>query len=59
MIENAKTLIEIRIAWDIGRRSGHGLWFPKLTKQAEFEAQVNDCNTWHGPGTHWIEERTA
>ncbi len=49
------TMKQIRIAWKIDGKEGHGLPFhPKQRKH--LEDFCADGNKRFGPGTHWIEE---
>ncbi len=45
----------IRIAWNINEKWGNGDWHP-LTGKPMLQAHVDDCNSRHGPHTHWLEQ---
>jgi hypothetical protein len=63
----AKKLTEIRLGWNVvGRRARAnqpiqgGLWQPDTTENRKALTIIAESgNEAYGPGTHWVEERTA
>lgn len=54
----ATTTSEVRVAWKTCERSGAGSWHP-ISDKGKLIESIKALNTQHGPGTHWLEERTA
>lgn len=54
-MEKQGNLPRVRIAWKLGRGSGHGCWHP-AERRLWMQAVVTTYNRYYGPGTHWIEE---
>ncbi len=64
---STKTLTEIRLGWNVvGRRNATnkpiqaGLWQPDTPENRKALTIITDSsNEAYGPGSHWVEERTA